>query len=29
VVAIVGALAILGFTWWWTKRKRFGKPLED
>jgi membrane protein DedA with SNARE-associated domain len=29
VVAIVGALAILGFTWWWTKRKRSGKPLED
>jgi membrane protein YqaA with SNARE-associated domain len=28
VVAIVGALAILGFVWWWIKRKRTGKPLE-
>lgn len=29
VVAIVGALAILGFTWWWIKRKRSAKPSED
>jgi membrane protein YqaA with SNARE-associated domain len=29
VVGIVGALAILGFAWWWIKRKRSGKSLED
>ena len=29
VVAVVGALAILGFAWWWIKRKRSGKSLED
>ena len=29
LVAIVGALAILGFTWWWMRRKRGGKLLED
>jgi membrane protein YqaA with SNARE-associated domain len=29
VVGIVGALAIIGFTWWWIKRKRSGKSLED
>jgi membrane protein YqaA with SNARE-associated domain len=29
VVAIVGALAILGFTLWWIKRKRSAKPSED
>jgi membrane protein YqaA with SNARE-associated domain len=28
-VLIVGALAILGFTWWWMKKKRSGKLLED
>ena len=28
VVGIVGFLAILGFAWWWIKRKRSGKPLE-
>jgi uncharacterized membrane protein YdjX (TVP38/TMEM64 family) len=28
VVGIVGALAILGFAWWWIKRKRSGKPLD-
>jgi membrane protein YqaA with SNARE-associated domain len=29
VVAVVGALAVLGFAWWWIKRKRAGKTLED
>jgi len=29
VVGIVGFLAILGFAWWWIKRKRSGKPLAD
>jgi membrane protein YqaA with SNARE-associated domain len=29
VVAIVGGLAIIGFAWWWIKRKRAGKTLED
>jgi membrane protein YqaA with SNARE-associated domain len=29
VVAIVGALAVIGFTWWWMKRKRSGETLED
>ena len=28
VVGIVGFLAILGFAWWWIKRKRSGKALE-
>jgi len=28
VVGIVGFLAILGFAWWWIKRKRTGKALE-
>jgi len=28
VVAIVGGLALIGFTWWWMRRKRAGK-LED
>jgi len=25
----VGALAAFGFGWWWFKRKRAGKTLED
>jgi len=29
VVAIVGALAVIGFSWWWIRRKRAGKSLED
>jgi membrane protein YqaA with SNARE-associated domain len=29
LVAAVGALAIIGFGWWWTKKKRSGKLLED
>jgi membrane protein YqaA with SNARE-associated domain len=27
--AIVGALAIIGFVWWWMRKKRAGKLLED
>jgi membrane protein YqaA with SNARE-associated domain len=29
VVAIVGALAIIGFAWWWMRKKRAGKMLGD
>jgi membrane protein YqaA with SNARE-associated domain len=29
VVSIVGVLAVLGFAWWWIRKKRQGKPLED
>jgi membrane protein YqaA with SNARE-associated domain len=29
VVAVVGALAIIGFAWWWFRKKRSGKLLED
>ena len=29
VVGIVGALAVAGFAWWWLRRKRAGKLLED
>ena len=28
-VLIVGALAVLGFAWWWMRKKRQGKLLED
>lgn len=28
-ILIVGALAILGFTWWWIRKKRAGKLLAD
>ncbi len=28
-VIIVGVLAVLGFAWWWIKRKRAGKLLVD
>ena len=28
-VLIVGALAVLGFTWWWMRKKRSGELLED
>ena len=29
VVLIAGALAVLGFAWWWIRKKRQGKPLES
>lgn len=29
LVAGVGLLAVIGFTWWWMKKKRSGKLLED
>jgi hypothetical protein len=28
-VLVVGLLAVIGFTWWWMKKKRSGKLLED
>ena len=28
-VLVVGALAVLGFAWWWMKKKRSGKLLVD
>jgi membrane protein YqaA with SNARE-associated domain len=28
VVSIAGALAVLGFAWWWIRKPRKGKPLE-
>jgi membrane protein YqaA with SNARE-associated domain len=28
-VLIVGALAVLGFAWWWMRKKRAGKLMED
>jgi membrane protein YqaA with SNARE-associated domain len=28
-VLVVGALAVIGFAWWWIKRKRSGKLLEE
>jgi membrane protein YqaA with SNARE-associated domain len=28
VVSIAGALAVLGFAWWWIRKKRQGRPLE-
>ena len=28
-VLIVGVLAVLGFAWWWVKKKRTGNLLED
>jgi membrane protein YqaA with SNARE-associated domain len=28
-VLIVGALAVLGFAWWWMRKKRSGELLED
>jgi uncharacterized membrane protein YdjX (TVP38/TMEM64 family) len=27
-VLIMGALAVLGFAWWWIRKKRQGKLLE-
>ncbi|HEX4758831.1 MAG TPA: VTT domain-containing protein [Terracidiphilus sp.] len=29
MVAAVGILAVAGFAWWWMKKKRSGKLLED
>ena len=29
LLAVVGGLAIVGFAWWWIKKKRSGKLLED
>lgn len=29
LIAVVGVLAALGFAWWWMKKKRSGKLLED
>jgi membrane protein YqaA with SNARE-associated domain len=29
LVAVVGALAVIGFTWWWMRKRRAGKLLED
>ena len=29
VLAIVGGLAVAGFAWWWIRKKRAGKLLED
>jgi len=29
VVALVGVLAVAGFAWWWFRKKRAGKLLED
>jgi hypothetical protein len=26
---VVGVLALLGFGWWWIKKKRSGKLMED
>jgi membrane protein YqaA with SNARE-associated domain len=28
-VAVVGALAVIGFAWWWMRRKRAGKPMTE
>src|SRR3974390_454653 len=29
VVAVIGLLAVAGFAWWWARKKRAGKLLED
>jgi membrane protein YqaA with SNARE-associated domain len=29
VMAVVGVLALAGFAWWWFRKKRAGKLLED
>jgi membrane protein YqaA with SNARE-associated domain len=29
VMAVVGALAVIGFGWWWIQKRRSGKLMED
>jgi hypothetical protein len=29
ILAVVGGLAVIGFAWWWIRKKRSGKLLED
>jgi LPXTG-motif cell wall-anchored protein len=29
VMAVVGALALIGFGWWWWRKKRARQLLED
>jgi len=29
LLAVVGGLAVIGFAWWWMRKKRSGKLLED
>jgi membrane protein YqaA with SNARE-associated domain len=29
LLAVVGGLAVIGFSWWWIRKKRSGKLLED
>jgi membrane protein YqaA with SNARE-associated domain len=29
LLAVVGGLAVIGFAWWWIRKKRSGKLLED
>jgi uncharacterized membrane protein YdjX (TVP38/TMEM64 family) len=29
LMGMVGALAVVGFAWWWMRKKRAGKLLED
>jgi membrane protein YqaA with SNARE-associated domain len=29
VVSVAGVVAVLGFAWWWIRKKRQGKPLES
>jgi uncharacterized membrane protein YdjX (TVP38/TMEM64 family) len=29
LAAVVGLIAVLGFAWWWFRKKRAGKLMED
>jgi membrane protein YqaA with SNARE-associated domain len=29
LLAVVGGLAVIGFAWWWTRKRRAGKLLEE
>lgn len=29
LLAVVGGLAVIGFSWWWIRKRRSGKLLED
>ena len=29
MLAVVGGLAVIGFSWWWIRKRRSGKLLED